>query len=52
MDSLREVSGVAGEAGLDVSLEFHAGALTQAAESTPALLDEVGAPNPSPTGSR
>lgn len=45
MDSLREVSAVAGEAGLDVSLEFHAGMLTQAAESTPALLDEVGAPN-------
>lgn len=45
VDSLRAVSAVAGEAGLDVSLEFHAGTLTQTAESTLVLLDEVGAPN-------
>lgn len=42
---LREAADVAAGHGLDVALEFHGGTLTDTAESTVRLLDEVGRDN-------
>ncbi len=45
VDGLREAADVAAGHGLEVALEFHGGTLTDTAESTVRLLDEVGRDN-------